>query len=159
MKLLIRLIPLWIILIATLVLTFWSVRQLAVSVIKTTTAPEAASVKMDPYAGGMGMGPGYSNYCLTPPMYPALSSAMMPGTVMTKEDKAAMEKYEKEMQKYNEEYTAACKAEQQKQEKLKERGLNSAWFSSVAVYSILFLFGIFATALTLLVIKKSETEG
>lgn len=153
-----RLVPLWIILIATLVLTFWSVRQLAVAIIKTTTeTPEASLAKTDMYGGGMGMG--YGNYCLIPPMYPPLSSSMMPGTTMTKEDKTALEKYNQDMEKYNAEYMAACKAEQEKQEKSKERKLNSAWFSSVVVYSILTLFGIFSTALTLVVIKKDEKEA
>lgn len=155
----VRLIPLWILLIALLVLTFCSLGKLAESIVKTTSpAPEMAAVKTDPY-GGMGYGPGYNNYCLTPPPYPTLSSTMMPGTVMTKEDKATIEKYEQEMKRYNEEYAEACRKDMEKQEKAKEHKLNSAWFGAIAVYSILSLFGIFATALLLLVIRRSEIEG
>lgn len=144
--------------VGVLMLTFWSVRQLAVSIVKTTAMEESQQMaKTDMYGGGMG--PGYSNYCLTMPMYPPLSGSMMPGTTMTKEDQLALEKYNKEMEKYNAEYAAACRAEQEKQEKLKEKNSNLAWMGSVTVYSILSLFGIFATALTLMVIKKNEMEG
>ncbi len=162
MRSMVRLIPLWIVLVALLALTFFSLAHLASSVVKTTSpAPEMGLAKTDPYGAGAGMGynGGYNNYCLTMPVYPTLSSTMMPGTVMTKEDKDAMAKYEQEMKRYNDEYTAACKAEQEKQEKAKNKGLNSAWFGAIAVYTILSLFGIFATALALLIIRRSEIEG
>ena len=78
---------------------------------------------------------------------------------MTQDDKLALEKYNKEMEKYNADYVTACRAEQEKQEKLKEKEQRFAWMGSVTVYAILSLFGIFSTALTLLVIKKNEMEG
>ena len=154
----VRLIPLWIILIGCLVLTLWSVKQLAVSIVKTV-APSSESVpgKVDAY--GMGGYPGsYNNYCLIAPMYPPLSSSMMPGTTMTEDDKLSLEKYSKEMEKYNADYATACKEDLKKQEMAKEKMQKFACLGSVTVYAILALFGIFSTALALLVIRRNEAQ-
>lgn len=153
----VRAIPLWLVLTASLLLTLWSVKQLATALVKNVGGEYETTASSGMKSPEMGMGYGYNNYCLIMPMYPPLSSNMPPGSPsMTQEDKMALEKYNKEMERYNAEYSAACKAEMEKQDKLKMQSQQMGWSGAVTVYSILSLLGIFVSALSLMTIRKDE---
>ena len=148
-----RLVPLWIIFVISLLLAFWSVQQLAQSL--TTDRSQDYSMGMKGYDAGMGVG--YSNYCLTMPMYPMLSNTIMPETPpLTEEDKAAMEKYNKEMEKYNADYMVACKEDMAKQEKLRQQNKRLYIGSDVSVYAVLLLFSIFSAIVSFMAIRRAE---
>ena len=152
-----RLVPLWIIFVFSLTLTFTSVQQLAKSI--TPGKSPDYSTAMNNY-NTMGMAPGnYNNYCLTMPMYPMLSNSMMPESApMSQDDKLALEKYNKELEKYNSDYMVACKEDVAKQEKLRQQKERFYLTSDVYVYAILLLLGIFSSIISFMVIRKAEEK-
>ena len=152
-RIIVRLIATWIIFGASLVLTFWAIQNLTMSVVKLANGGYQVSVTMD--KGGMGPGYGYTSYtsCLMSPMYP---SPMGIGAPEADIEPAAMAKYNSEMAKYNSDYAAACRADVDRQQKTQSLQEKSASSSDITVYSIMLLLGIFAAILSIMVIRKSE---
>lgn len=151
-RLMVRLIALWIIFVASLGLSFWSVENLTMSVVKMANG----GYQSPAMAVGMGMGYGttYSS-CLIPPTYPQYPSmGMMPGDNSV--DPVTMTKYSKDLEKYNSDYAAACRADVDKQEKTQTKQEKSLSSSDITVYSILSLLGIFSAVLSSMAIRKSE---
>ncbi len=159
MKSITKMVPYWIVLVAALILTFWAIKQFAISASTNAVMTEMSASASSYNPGGMGGYPGgygYNTYCLTMPVYPMLSSNGMPGTVMTAEDKAALAKYEQEMKVYNEEYTKACREDMAKQEMKESSKFKMAWLGGITIYAIIAVFGMLVTAATLFLIKRGE---
>lgn len=141
-RLVVRLISLWIIFIASLVLLFWAGQNLAVSAVKTV------------YGGYENYQQNaYGNYCL---QYPAMPPQDMMGQPETK---AQNEKYTKELEKYNADFVAACKVDQAKQESAKAKQEESASIGNIAAFTLLTLGALIALAVSLKAIKKGESEA
>ncbi len=154
---LVRLITLWIIVVASLWLTYWSLQNLTVSVIKAVNGGyKIYSVNSAP-GGYMGMG---YNPCMQPPMYPALSSGQSypgePVKVQSKEDKVVLDKYNQEYQEYTDKLEVECRADLAKEEKSKNNQEKSSFFGDIFQYAFSSLLSVMVLVIALVVIKKSE---
>jgi hypothetical protein len=150
-RLIVRLIALWILFIASLWFLFWSIQNFTMSVVKTNTGGYQqyyTSYGAGSYGGG--------GYCLQMPSYPSLSSSMMMGAAPSKDDEAKMDKYNQDLQKYNNDWVVACKEDLAKQEKSKEAQEASNSSTDIVVYSVLSLASLFAASLSLLAIRQTE---
>lgn len=147
----VRLIALWIIFIFALALAFWSVQYLTMSIVKTKLGGYETY-----YSNSGSYGGGYGSYCLQQPIYPSLSSFSGGMAPLTKEDELAMNKYNKDLEKYNAEVAALCKADLEKQKMFQDAQDKSSSIGDMATYSILSLFSIYMAIITLMVIKRDE---
>ncbi len=152
-RLIVRLVSLWVIFVATLVLTFLSLGHLTMSSMRMINGGYETSYGYFNYTGS-------STMCLQSPSYPDLQSS---NEMMDIKDKEAMEKYNLEMEQYNKDYVEACKKDvqiqeaiQHKQEHSQRKVDRSMGVGDIAKYSTLTLLGLIALALSLREIKKTE---
>ncbi len=143
-RLIIRLVSLWIIILASLALLIWSVQNLALSVVKNNFGG---------YQNYTFTGAGYNTYCITQVAYPALSNGMSP---LSPEDKLLNDKYAKDLEKYNNDVATACREDLAKQEKSQKNQEKSASIGDIAMYCVSLLLAIFSALISLIVIRKSE---
>ncbi len=143
-RLIIRLIALWIVFLTSLSLIVWSVQNLALSVVKNNFGG---------YENYNFLGAGYNTYCIIQVTYPTFSNGMAP---LSPEDKVLSDKYSKDLENYNNEVAVACKADLAKQEKSQENQEKSASVGDITMYSVASLIAIFSALISLIVIKKSE---
>ena len=81
------------------------------------------------------------------------------GTYQTPEAKAQSDKYMKDLEKYNADFTATCKADLEKQEISRKNQEKSALIGDVTGYSILTVLGLLVMAGALKMIRLSEVEA
>ncbi len=144
-RVVIRLVALWIIFGVALYYTFWSVAGLA------TSTAKAMNGGYETYYGSNSYGT-YSAYCLQAPLYPQTSGGMM----ITPEDKAAWDKYNQEQEKYNQEIATKCQEDASKQEVMH---YNEAWayaMADIGNYVIASLFSLIVAVMAYMAIRKGE---
>lgn len=146
-RLIIRLIALWIIFVGSLGFFAWALPKLSMAVAKTINHG------YDTYYGYYPSS--YNNYCLQSPVYPQ--------SPLDSTDLKVSEKYNQELQKYNEEYTAACKKDlvksqeaEEKQEQSQKDQNKAAAAGDLATYGALSLLSLAAAYISFKMIKKSE---
>ncbi len=143
----IRLISLWIIFIGSLWF-FSSYLQLF-----TTYAVKMVNGGYDVYYSTTGS---YGTYCLQSPIYPQPTfSPGMEAPPTSKEDKVAMDTYNKELENYNVEITQKCKEDLVKQQQSQEKQNKSSAMSDVISNGVLSLFSLIVAGLSFKAIRKS----
>ncbi len=139
-RLIVRLVALWILFIASLGFLYYSVQSLTISIVKTANGGYE-----NYYASGS-----YGNYCLQYPVQPQCCQGE------SKEDKIAIDKYNKDLQKYNNDLEVKCMADLAKQEKSQENQVKSSSIGDITSYSILSFLSIVTVIISLLAIRKTE---
>ncbi len=157
-RLTIRLIALWVIVIASLVLVGWSLQNMTTAVIKSVNGGYEIN-----NTNAM-MGGGYYNPCIQVPIYPMLSSGQSyPGAPapieQSKEDKIALDKYNQDYEKYTNKLEVDCRADLEKQDRFSKNMEGSMQWSDIYTYTFSLLLGVILLAISLLVIRKSEQEA
>ncbi len=142
-RLIVRLVALWILFIASLWFLYYSVQSLTVSIVKTVNGG------YENYYGNS-----YGNYCLQYPVQPQCSTCSTPE--QSKEDKISIDKYNKDLQEYNNDLKVRCMADLAKQEKSQENQVKSSSIGDITSYSILSFLSIVSAIISLLAIRKTE---
>ncbi len=159
-RLTIRLIALWVIVIASLVLVGWSLQNMTTAVIKSVNGGYEVNTAQNTNM----MGGGYYSPCIQPPMYPTLSSGQSyPGAEapieQSEEDKVALDKYNQDYEKYTNKLEVDCRADLEKQDRLSKNMEGSMQWSDIYTHTFSLLLGVILLVISLMVIKKSEQEA
>jgi hypothetical protein len=145
-RIMVRLIALWVIFILSLMLIIWAVQPFAASIMNS----DSMQGDMMGYGGGY-----YAPYsslasCILPPAYPG-SQGMFPGT---EPDKATLEQYNKDYQKYTQDYQEAC-AQDVLRQQMSQGNYISMGFSR---WWITIFLAAMSAIISLMLIKKTERE-
>jgi hypothetical protein len=151
-RLMVRLIALWVIFILVLLFTFWYFGTFVNSVVKMASGGYDSFYSYDSSS---------STTCLQSPTYPTTLPSS--SEEMDAKDKAVVDKYEKDLEQYNKNYSALCQADQEKQkaitdkeERVAEKQNRSFGISDIASNAALFLLGLVLLLLSMKEIKRVE---